>query len=395
MGDCQQLKNDADHRNDVKPDEPPFHPLFDFTDNVLAAPRTTLRKHIGAVVADLPTDPLGTVGVMDATSRRKWGDHTPGVRRQYLGCAGEVDNGIVTVHIGAAKGTFRALRDADLFPPGSWAADRSRCQEAGIPDDVEHRTKCRVAVDQWLRTAGNGRSFDGLVFDRGYGAAVPFLRFLNLVDQRFVAGVPVNLSIRETAGGPAGRADARLPAMVARSGRRHRIAHRAVKASLWRGTTATVWVADRGHTSVAAVNESAGAVKYFLTNATAAPPARVPAVPLRRWTVGRAFRPGGREAGRMGSEGRNHTGRLRHLMPALTVLGSVAPRTGRPRGGKPRGNGRPRVPGAEPAVRGGVPPAAGRPRGQAHQRRHPLPSAAERSSGQVPQAAAASPRPVG
>src|SRR5438045_3828459 len=91
--------------------------------------RDTLQKHLGAAVADLPGDPLGTVGVIDETSCRKWGDHTPGVQRQYLGCVGKIDNGIVTVHIGVTKGTFQALLDADLFLPKAWAADRDRCQE--------------------------------------------------------------------------------------------------------------------------------------------------------------------------------------------------------------------------------------------------------------------------
>jgi SRSO17 transposase len=34
--------------------------------------RDTLQKHISAVVAGLPNDPLGTVGVIDETSCRKW-----------------------------------------------------------------------------------------------------------------------------------------------------------------------------------------------------------------------------------------------------------------------------------------------------------------------------------
>src|SRR5882757_5481648 len=135
----------------------------------------TLQAHLGSVVADLPADAVGTVGVVDETSCRKWGDHTPGVQRQYLGCVGKIDNGIVTVHIGVAKGTFQALLDADLFLPKAWAADRDRCQGAGIPEDVGHQTKWRLAVDQWLRATGNGVSFDWLTFDEGYGAAVPFL----------------------------------------------------------------------------------------------------------------------------------------------------------------------------------------------------------------------------
>ena len=354
-----------------------------------ASARDTLQKRIAAVIADLPTDPLGMVGVIDETSCRKWGDHTPGVQRQYLGCVGKVDNGIVTVHIGVTKGTFQALLDADLFLPKSWAADRDRCQEAGIPEDIKHQTKWRLAVDQWLRATGNGLSFDWLTFDEGYGAAVPFLTFLNLVNQQFVAEVPVNFSVRETAGGPAQRADARLTKALARNGKRHRVAHRTVKASFWRAATATVWVADREHTLVAAVNEVTAEVKYFLTNATAASLARVLAVAYRRWTVEHAFRLGKQEAGLMDYEGRNFTGLVRHLTLALIVLGFVATHTERLRGEKPRGDGGAGVPGIESAVRGRVPTPARRARGSAHQRRDPLPPEAQRPSRQVPQEAAA------
>jgi hypothetical protein len=117
--------------------------------------------------------------VIDETSCLKKGDRTPGVQRQYLGCAGKVDNGIVTVHVGAARGTFQALLDADLYLPKSWAEDRARCRAAGIPDDVRHLPKWRIALDQLLRLAGNGVRFDWLTFDEGYGAAVPFLTALN------------------------------------------------------------------------------------------------------------------------------------------------------------------------------------------------------------------------
>ena len=92
-----------------------------------ASARDTLRARLGEVVAGLPADPLG---VIDETSCRKWGDHTPGVQRQYLGCVGKVENGIVTVHLGVAKGTFQTLLDADLFVPQSWSEDRTRCRAA-------------------------------------------------------------------------------------------------------------------------------------------------------------------------------------------------------------------------------------------------------------------------
>src|SRR3954466_2787400 len=309
--------------------------------------RDTLQKYLGSVVADLRADPLGTVGVIDETSCRKWGDHTPGVQRQYLGCVGKVDNGIVTVHLAVAKGTFQALLDADLFLPASWSEDRPRCRAAGIPDDVRHRAKWRLAVGQWVRLAGNGVSFDWLVFDEGYGSKVPFLRFLNLVSQRFVAEVPVNFTVRDAAGGPARRADARLTTADARGGRRHRVAHQTVRASFWLATSAVVWVADREHTLVVAVNEATAEVKNFLTNATGASLTRVLAVAFRRAVVEHAFRLGKQEAGLMHYEGRDYTGLRRHLILALIVLGFVATHTERLRGEKPARHGRASVPGAE------------------------------------------------
>jgi SRSO17 transposase len=354
-----------------------------------ASARDTLQQHLGVVLADLPADAVGTVGVIDETSCRKWGDQTPGVQRQYLGCVGKIDNGLVTVHLGVTKGKFQALLDADLYLPQSWAADRPRCRAAGIPDDVRYRPKWRLAVDQWWRLSGHGVSFDWLVFDEGYGAKVPFLRFLNLVGQRFVAEVPVNFTVRAQADGPARRADARVTAAAARSGKRHRVAHRTVRASYWRTATAMVWVAGREHTLIVAVNEATAEVKYFLTNATTVSLPRVLAVAFRRWTVEHAFRLGKQEAGLLDYEGRHYTGLRRHLFLALIVLGFVATQTERLRGEKPGGHSGAGVPGVEPAVRGAVPPAAGRPRGAAHQQRHLLLSTAQRPGCQVPQAAAA------
>jgi hypothetical protein len=49
-----------------------------------------------------------------------------------------VDNGIVSVHLAVAHGTFKALLDSELFLPESWDADRERCRAADIPDDLHY-----------------------------------------------------------------------------------------------------------------------------------------------------------------------------------------------------------------------------------------------------------------
>jgi SRSO17 transposase len=351
--------------------------------------RATVQRQLADVLLRTVPDATGTVGVIDETSCRKWGAHTPGVQRQYLGCVGKLDNGIVTVHVGVAKGSFQALLDADLYLPQSWDQDRERCRAAGIPDDVRCRPKWRIALDQLARLSGHGVTFDWLVFDEGYGAAVPFLEVLGIIGQRFVAEVPVNFAVRDRAGGPARRADERLTVAAARGGRRYRLAHRTVADSVWRAATAVVGVAGRQHRLIVAVNEATAEVKYFLTNATAEPVAGVLAVAFRRWTVEHGFRLGKQEAGLLDYEGRDYTGLIRHLVLALIVLGFVATHTQRLRGEKPARDGGAGVPGAEPALRGGVPAAAAHLGDQPHQCGHTLPPAAQRAGHEVTQETAA------
>lgn len=101
--------------------------------------RDLLQQQLAGVVGSLPADAVGTVGVIDETSCVQWGDHTPGVQRQYLGCVGKIDHGIVTVPVGVTPGRFQALLDADWYLPQAWDADRDRCRAAGVPDTVRYR----------------------------------------------------------------------------------------------------------------------------------------------------------------------------------------------------------------------------------------------------------------
>ncbi len=349
--------------------------------------RDRLQRHLAGQLAARPADPLGTVGVIDETSALKKGDQTPGVQRQYLGCAGKVDNGIVTVHVGVAHGRFQALLDADLFLPQSWDQDRERCRAAGIPDDVRYRPKWRLALDQLLRLHANGVRFDWLTFDEGYGSKVPFLTLLSAIGQKFVAEVPVNFRAQRR--GRSERADALLPAARARRGQRVRIRRPSQADQWWRAARVPVVLAGRSAVLVVAVNEATAEVKYFVSNAATAPVGRLLAVAFRRATVEHGFRLAKQEAGLMHYEGRKYLGLVRHLLLALIVMGFVALHTERLRGEKPAGDTGASVPGVEPAVRGPVPPPArdaGRPpRG----RGDPVPPAPQRAGDAIPQKAAA------
>lgn len=126
-----------------------------------------------AVIADLATFPdegLGNIGVVDETSVAKKGTKTPGVQRQWCGAVGKVENCIVTVHLGVARGRYKTLIDAELFLPESWADDPERCAEADIPEGREHQPKWQLALRQILRARVTGFTFDWMTFDEGYGS---------------------------------------------------------------------------------------------------------------------------------------------------------------------------------------------------------------------------------
>ena len=331
-----------------------------------AAARDRLQRRVAERLAELPPDPLGVVGVIDETSAGKKGDQTPGVQRQYLGCVGKIDNGIVTVHVGVTKGRFQTLLDADLYLPASWAEDRERCHEVGIPDAVRFRSKWRIALDQLMRLSDNGVSFDWLTFDEGYGSKTPFLGVLGLVSQKFVAEVPTNFAVRARADGPSRRADQSQPGVRTGRWRRFRIGRKTLADQVWRARRSRVWAARGWHTLVTAVNETTGEVKFFVTNAVGESLATILAVAFRRATVEHAFRVAKTEAGLTHFEGRQYVGLMRHLTLTLIVLGFVAVHTERVRGEKPGGDSGAGVPGLERGVPAVVPPAAGRARPAAH-----------------------------
>ena len=130
-----------------------------------------------------------TIGVIDETSHVKKGDKTPGVKRQWCGRLGKVDNCVVTVHLAYVAGDFHCLVDGELFLPEDWSQDRERCREAHIPDDVVHRPKWQIAVGQRDRAVANGIHFDWMTFDESYPMNPEFLFALDDRGQHYVGEV--------------------------------------------------------------------------------------------------------------------------------------------------------------------------------------------------------------
>ena len=79
------------------------------------------------------------IGVIDGSGHPKQGRKTPGVQRQWCGQSGKVDNCVVGQHLlytaNHDRNPFTCVIASDLYLPQSWAKDRDRCREAGIPDE--------------------------------------------------------------------------------------------------------------------------------------------------------------------------------------------------------------------------------------------------------------------
>jgi SRSO17 transposase len=316
-----------------------------------------LQRRLAGYTATVPDDGVGTIGVIDETSCRKWGDQTPGVQRQYLGCVGKLDNGIVTVHIGLAKGAFQTLLTADLFLPRAWSDDRERCRDADIPDDVVYRPKWRIAFDQLQRLHEAGQRFDWLTFDEYYGSKVPFLKLLSVVGQRFVGEVPVNFAVKLRGSLQSRRISTLLRAAKAKRGQRFTVKHKTTADTVWRAADRRGQVGGETYRLVAAICESTAEVKYFVSNDLAAPLAKLRAVAFRRATIEHGFRLAKQEAGLMHFEGRHYGALQRHLILSLLVVGFVAMHTERLRGGKSAGDGGAGLPTVEPMLPANISPS--------------------------------------
>ncbi len=148
-----------------------------------------LRDKSQHLVARDHADP-DAIGIIDETGHPKKGKHTAGVKRQWCGNTGKVDNCVVSVHTGYVVGDFQCLLDSDVYLPKEWADDRSRRRATYIPDDVTFRTKPEIALDQIRRCLDNGIRIAAWTFDELYGRDGGFLSGLDALGQTYVAEVP-------------------------------------------------------------------------------------------------------------------------------------------------------------------------------------------------------------
>jgi SRSO17 transposase len=136
------------------------------------------------------------VGAVDETGQVKQGEHTAGVKRHYLGCAGKVANGITTVHLAYVReNTGHALVAARQWIPAEQIGDPVKPLVMGLPEDLVFRTKGQLAIDLLTEVFADGIWLDFVCGDEVYGSCTQLRAFCEARGQAYVLRVPSNFHI--------------------------------------------------------------------------------------------------------------------------------------------------------------------------------------------------------
>jgi SRSO17 transposase len=137
-----------------------------------------------------------TVGALDETGQAKQGTSTSGVKRQYMGCAGRVANGINTVHLSYVREkTGHALAGARQWIPAEDIKDAVKSLVAGLPLNLRFRTKGQLAIDILDGAYADGLAFDFVCGDEVYGSCTDLREFLEEHGQAYVLRIASNFML--------------------------------------------------------------------------------------------------------------------------------------------------------------------------------------------------------
>lgn len=260
-----------------------------------------LRDRCQRLVAKEHADPEA-IGCVDETGVPKSGRCTAGVKRQYNGNRGKVENCVNHVAIAYSASAFACLLDIQLYLPRDWTEDPERRRKNYIPDEVVFKTKPQIALELIDRAKRNGVRVAAWTADELYGRDGRFLDGLDQRSEAFVVEIPPNARVwlakpktlknkaRKRTGRPCKhprfRQRERTPKMVrnlvrhskafhGRKPQRYRIKNTHHGEEVWEVRWRTCWRKTHDDTRVSnrctlivARNVLTGEVKYFLSNRT-------------------------------------------------------------------------------------------------------------------------------
>ena len=147
----------------------------------------------------LPRMGLGKSGpvfwIADDTGMPKQGMHSVGVARQYCGQLGKTDNCQVAVSLSIATAAASLPIKYQLYLPESWANDRVRRNETGVPKDMRFATKPAISLAQMKAAKAAGLPGDIALADAGYGDNTDYRDGITGLGMRYAVGIKTGTKV--------------------------------------------------------------------------------------------------------------------------------------------------------------------------------------------------------
>ena len=268
-----------------------------------------------------------TVGALDETGQEKQGGSTAGVKRQYMGCAGRVANGINTVHLSYVREkTGHALAGARQWIPAEDIRDPVRSLVTGLPLGLRFRTKGELAIDILTASYLDGLSFDFVCGDEVYGACTALREFLEGRGQAYVLRVASNFTLTLAAGTTVTCAEAVKKLLKGKRGWEVRSAGTGSKGERW---YAWAWLAAASprHSLLVRRHLKTGELAFhycYVPGGQFASKARLIKAAGLRWPVEETFEFGKGCLGLDQCQARLYTAILRHIVLVMAALAVCA-----------------------------------------------------------------------
>jgi SRSO17 transposase len=109
------------------------------------------------------------IGIVDETGFLKKGTKSVGVKRQYSGTAGRIENCQIGVFLTYCTGRGYTFLDRRLYLPEEWCQDPARRRAACVPERVTFQTKPQLAIQMLEHAWAQGVPMEWVAGDKIYG----------------------------------------------------------------------------------------------------------------------------------------------------------------------------------------------------------------------------------
>ena len=313
----------AEHAGDATPDRTQRLLNHAVWDNERAA--GVVR---GFVVEHLAPGAELMVGALDESGHQKQGSATAGAKRQYMGCAGRVANGVNTVYCTYATPGGHSLAGARIWVPAEQLEDPDRRAALGIPEAVEFATKPQLATQIVADMVADQTMPPWFAGDEVYGRSPQLRDYLEEQGAGYVLRAGCDFRVEMTTG-----TRERLDVLVGKhlTGRNHRNRWETRSVPGSKGARAYAWAwlgtADKTHHVLIRKHLGSGELAYHYCYVPPGRPVTLTTlvrVACLRWPVEETFEFGKDHFGLDHSQVRLYTAVLRHIVLTMAALAVCA-----------------------------------------------------------------------